>query len=114
MTINEWQSTVDNWIKSVGVKYFDELTNTVILAEEVGESSRLMARVYGQQSFKKPVPKNEVQTLIGEEISDIIFVLTCLANQMNIDLTVELQRNIRKKTTRDIDRHKSNPKLKDD
>ena len=113
MKISEWQSSVDKWINTIGVRYFDELTNTVLLSEEVGELSRLMARAYGQQSFKKEVSTESIKEQIGDEISDILFVLTCLANQMDIDLTEQLQKNLAKKTNRDIVRHQNNPKLKD-
>ena len=107
MTIDEAQKTVDEWIKTYGVRYFSELTNMAILTEEVGELARLMARKYGDQSFKKG--ENES---LGEEMADILWVLICLANQTGVDLTRALQESIDKKTIRDKDRHKQNPKLK--
>jgi len=110
-TIANWQEEVDNWIKSHGIRYFDVKTNALLLNEEVGELSRLIARVYGEQSFKNSVSISDQKEMIAEEISDIIFVITCLANQMNIDLSSELDKNIHKKTQRDHDRHHSNPKL---
>jgi len=111
MTIQLYQKTVDQWIQQHGVRYFDELTNTVLLMEETGEFARLMARMYGEQSFKKGREPEHPQQALSDEMADIIFVLTCLANQMNIDLSKALKRNIEKKTTRDHQRHKSNDKL---
>lgn len=111
MTISEWQSTVDNWIKKYGVRYFDVKTNSLLLTEEVGEFCRIVARQYGEQSFKKKLTPEEIKNKMSEELSDIIFVLTCLANQLEIDLTNELQLNIDKKTKRDKNRHRSNAKL---
>lgn len=111
MTLTEYQSTVDEWIREYGVSYFDEKTNMLLLMEEVGELSRLMARKYGQQSFKKQEDATIVDENIADEISDIFFVLTCLSNQMDIDLTTILQKNIDKKTDRDKRRHWDNPKL---
>ncbi len=108
MQINELQNTVDQWIKTVGVRYFSELTNMTILTEEVGELARLMARKYGDQSFKK----NEGENEISDELADILWVVICLANQMDIDLEEAIQKNLDKKNTRDKDRHKNNPKLK--
>ncbi|GIV39902.1 MAG: pyrophosphatase [Thermonema sp.] len=107
MTLKELQQTVDEWIKSHGVRYFNELTNTAILMEEVGELARVMARLYGEQSFKA----GEVPNL-AEEMADILFVLTCLANQTGVDLEEAMQRSLEKKTRRDKERHKNNPKLK--
>ena len=107
MTLEEAQKTVDNWIKTVGVRYFSELTNTAILMEEVGEVARIMARTYGDQSFKK----SDLAKDLGDEMADVLFVLICLANQCNIDLTDALRKNLEKKTQRDADRHKNNPKL---
>jgi NTP pyrophosphatase (non-canonical NTP hydrolase) len=107
MTLDEAQHTVDTWIKTHGVRYFSELTNTAILMEEVGELARLMARTYGDQSFKKSDEGRD----LGDEMADILFVLICLANQTGINLTGALSRNLDKKTNRDADRHKSNPKL---
>jgi NTP pyrophosphatase (non-canonical NTP hydrolase) len=108
MTLEEAQRTVDEWIKTHGVRYFSELTNTAILMEEVGELARLMARTYGDQSFKKSDEGRD----LGDEMADILFVLVCLANQTGVDLTAALDRNLKKKTDRDADRHKQNPKLK--
>lgn len=106
MTIKEAQETVDNWIKSYGVRYFNELTNMAILTEEVGELARVMARKYGEQSFKEGEKDNS-----SEEIADILWVLICIANQTGVDLTEAFKQNIEKKTKRDKNRHKENPKL---
>ncbi|MEL6388865.1 MAG: nucleotide pyrophosphohydrolase [Bacteroidota bacterium] len=111
MTINEWQAKVDTWIRSYGVRYFDEMTNTLVLTEEVGEFARLIARHYGEQSFKNANDAERAPELIREELADIFFVLTCLANQMGIDITEILERNLLKKTTRDATRHLDNTKL---
>ena len=108
MTIREAQKQVDEWIKTVGVKYFSELTNLGILMEEVGELSRIMVREYGDQSFKK-TDENKSK---ADELADILWVVLCLANQMNIDLTDALKKNMEKKNSRDAHRHKENPKLK--
>lgn len=108
MTIDEAQKQVDDWIKTVGVKYFSELTNMTILTEEVGELARIMARTYGDQSFKK----SDLNKDLGDEMADVLWVLICLANQTGINLTDALKKNIEKKTSRDKDRHKNNPKLK--
>lgn len=108
MTIKEAQKTVDKWIKEYGVRYFSELTNMACLTEEVGELARIIARTYGDQSFKKGEKPN-----LGEEMADVLWVLICLANQTGIDLTEELQKSIDKKTQRDSERHRNNPKLKD-
>jgi NTP pyrophosphatase (non-canonical NTP hydrolase) len=108
LTIREAQDKVDQWIREVGVRYFGELTNLGILMEEVGELSRLMVRVYGEQSFKS----TEKQKELADEIADVLWVLLCLANQTGVDLTAALLQNIEKKTTRDKDRHHLNPKLK--
>ena len=108
MTIEEAQATVDQWIKTTGVRYFNELTNTAILMEEVGEVARIMARKYGEQSFKNV----EEETKIGDELADVLFVLICLANQTGINLTEALQQNLEKKTKRDATRHRDNEKLK--
>lgn len=107
MTIKEAQITVDEWIKSVGVRYFNELTNTAILMEEVGELARVMARKYGEQSFKKGEEEN-----LTDEMADVFWILLCLANQTGVDLTTALKNNIEKKTKRDKDRHQNNEKLK--
>ena len=106
MTIQEAQEAVDKWIKQYGVRYFSELTNMACLTEEVGELARVIARSYGDQSFKQGEKPN-----LGEEMADILWVLLCLANQTGVNLTEELQRSFEKKTLRDRDRHKNNPKL---
>lgn len=111
MTIRELQTRTDEWIKTYGVRYFNELTNTAILAEEVGELSSLMAREYGEQSFKQGKEPADVKAKIAEELTDIIFVVSCLANQMDIDLEKELEKNFEKKTRRDQERHINNNKL---
>lgn len=108
MTIKETQETVDNWIKTTGVRYFNELTNTAILMEEVGEVARIMARKYGEQSFKK----SDEEVDLADEMADVLFVLVCLANQTGIDLTDALEKNLKKKSIRDADRHINNDKLK--
>lgn len=107
MTIQEAQQQVDHWIKTVGVRYFSELTNLGILMEEVGELSRLMVRKYGEQSFKESDKGKE----IADEMADVLWVLICLANQTGVDLTAALQKNFEKKNLRDADRHKNNDKL---
>lgn len=107
MTIKEAQTAVDDWIKQYGVRYFSELTNMAVLTEEVGELARVMARKYGDQSFKEGEKDN-----IGEEIADIFWVLCCIANQTGIDITEELKKSIDKKTRRDKERHINNLKLK--
>lgn len=111
MTIKELQEKTDAWIQTFGVRYFNEMTNTAILAEEVGELSSLMARVYGEQSFKAGQEPQDVKSKIAEELSDIIFVVSCLSNQMNIDLEEAIEKNFNKKTKRDNERHKQNKKL---
>ena len=108
MTIKEAQETVDKWITTTGVRYFNELTNTAILMEEVGEVARIMSRKYGEQSFKESDKKVD----LGDEMADVLFVLICLANQTGIDLTEALEKNLDKKTKRDSDRHQNNEKLK--
>jgi len=108
MTIKESQQIVDKWIKSVGVKYFSELTQLAQLMEEVGELARVMSRTYGDQSFKKSDEKYK----LSDELADILFVLICIANQTGVDLTEALQKNLDKKTKRDGKRHKTNLKLK--
>jgi NTP pyrophosphatase (non-canonical NTP hydrolase) len=107
MTISEAQKIVDNWIKTYGVRYYSELTNMAILTEEVGEVARIMARKYGDQSFKN----EEAQISLGDELADVLFVLICIANQTGVDLTNSLSENIKKKTLRDSERHKNNEKL---
>lgn len=109
MTIEEAQQQVDQWIKTVGVKYFSELTNMAILTEEVGELARLMARKYGDQSFKN----KEEEANLGDEMADVLWVLICLANQTGVNLTEALNKNFDKKNIRDAERHKNNSKLKD-
>ncbi|MHB1176913.1 MAG: nucleotide pyrophosphohydrolase [Daejeonella sp.] len=108
MTIDEAQKTVDKWINTTGIRYFNELTNTAILMEEVGEVARIMARKYGEQSFKKTDEGKD----LGDELADVLFVLICLANQTGVDLTDALEKNLDKKNIRDADRHKNNEKLK--
>jgi NTP pyrophosphatase (non-canonical NTP hydrolase) len=108
LTIKEAQTKVDEWVSTIGVRYFSELTNLGILVEEVGELSRIMVRKYGDQSFKN----KEENLSAGDELADILWVVLCLANQMNIDLESELMKNIEKKTIRDADRHQNNPKLR--
>jgi len=107
MTIQEAQDNVDNWIRTIGVRYFSELTNMAILTEEVGELARLMARKYGDQSTKK----DETPADLGDEMADVLWVLICMANQTGINLTEALEKNIEKKTLRDSDRHRENRKL---
>jgi NTP pyrophosphatase (non-canonical NTP hydrolase) len=109
--MSAYQQDVDLWIKENGVRYFNELTNLAILFEEAGELSRLMARKFGEQSFKKELSEAEIDAAIEDEMADIYFVLTCLCNQMNINLNKALQKNFDKKTGRDANRHKSNKKL---
>lgn len=106
MTLEEAQQIVDNWIKTYGVRYFSELTNMAVLTEEVGELARVMARRYGDQSFKPGEKDN-----LSDEMADVLWVLICLANQTGVDLTEAFRRNLEKKTNRDKDRHKNNPKL---
>lgn len=108
MTIEEAQQQVDQWIKTVGVRYFNELTNMTILTEEVGELARIMARTYGEQSFKESDKGKD----LGDEMADVLWVLLCLANQTGVDLTKALEKNFDKKNIRDKERHKDNEKLK--
>ncbi len=112
MTIKEAQQTVDHWIKTIGVRYYNELTNTAILMEEVGEVARLMSRLYGEQSFKRPEQAASAKDELGDELADVLFVLICLANQTGVDLTAAMIKNLKKKTGRDAERHASNEKLK--
>src|SRR5690349_16017045 len=107
ITIKSAQEEVDNWIKTIGVRYFSELTNTAILMEEVGELARIMARKYGDQSFKE----NEKDKNLADEMADVLWVLICLANQTGVDLTDALHKNFEKKNIRDANRHKDNDKL---
>lgn len=107
MTLQQAQQRVDDWIKSVGVRYFSELTNLAQLVEEVGELARIMSRTYGDQSFKESDRGRE----LSDELADVLFVLICIANQTGVDLTAALQRNLQKKTDRDAARHRTNEKL---
>ena len=109
MTLEEAQKQVDDWIKTYGVRYFGELTNMVILTEEVGELARVVARTYGEQSFKK----SDEQANLADEMADILWVLICMANQTGVNLTEAFEKNMQKKTERDKDRHLQNEKLKD-
>lgn len=108
LTLREAQASVDDWIKTVGVKYFSELTNLAQLVEEVGELARIISRTYGDQSFKD----SDKNSSLKDEMADILFVLICLANQTGVDLTAAFDDNLRKKTRRDSDRHRNNPKLR--
>ena len=109
MTIKQAQDEVDNWVRTVGVRYFNELTNMAILTEEVGEVARIVARRYGEQSEKE----SDKSFDLDEELADVLWVLICLANQTGVDLTEALKRNMEKKSLRDVNRHKNNPKLKE-
>ena len=108
MEISELQRRVDDWIRTVGVRYFSELTNMAVLTEEVGELARVMARKYGDQSFKAGEREN-----LSEEMADVLWVLVCLANQTGVDLTAAIEESFRKKTARDADRHRNNPKRRE-
>ncbi len=108
MTLHEYQAKVDQWVKRFGVRYFNELTNLGILMEEVGEVARLMVRLHGEQSFKNGPREKEA---LADELADVMFVLTCIANQTGVDLTATLNRNLAKKAQRDAKRHWDNPKL---
>jgi len=108
MTIEQAQKLVDTWINTTGIRYFNELTNTAILMEEVGEVARIMSRKYGEQSFKE----SDKLVDLGDEMADVLFVLICLANQTGINLTEALEKNLEKKKIRDAERHKNNEKLK--
>lgn len=109
LTIGDFQTQVDQWVRTVGVRYFSELTNLGILTEEVGEVARIMTRIYGDQSFKsdKEAPN------LADELADVLFVVCCIANQTGVDLTAAIHENLQKKTRRDKDRHANNPKLTD-
>ncbi|MDH6311414.1 NTP pyrophosphatase (non-canonical NTP hydrolase) [Parabacteroides sp. PFB2-10] len=107
VTIREAQERVDSWIKEYGVRYFNELTNMALLTEEVGELARIMARTYGEQSFKESDKNRD----LGDEMADVLWVLLCLANQTGVDLTEAFEKNLAKKTSRDNERHKNNDKL---
>lgn len=109
VTLREYQKMVDEWIRTVGVRYYSELTNMAVLMEEVGEVARIMARTYGDQSYKD----NDATPDLADEFADVLFVLTCLANQTGVDLTRAVAHNFAKKTTRDSERHANNPKLRD-
>ena len=108
MEIKEAQRLVDDWIKTVGVRYFNELTNMAMLTEEVGEVARIISRKYGEQSFKESDKKVKLE----DELADVLWVLICLANQTGVDLTAAFKKNLEKKNIRDFDRHRNNPKLK--
>ena len=108
ITIKAYQEMVDQWVQTHGVRYFSELTNLAILVEEVGEVARLMARTYGEQSYQSDAPPQD----LADELADVLFVLVCIANQTNIDLTAAIRKNLVKKTKRDKERHINNPKLK--
>jgi NTP pyrophosphatase (non-canonical NTP hydrolase) len=108
LTIRRYQQVVDDWVRTIGVRYYSELTNTAILMEEVGEVARLMARLYGEQSFKEGAAPPD----LADEFADVLFVLVCLANQTGVDLTAAIVRNLEKKTRRDRDRHQQNQKLR--
>lgn len=110
ITLKGCQEVVDEWVRTVGVRYYSELTNMAVLMEEVGEVARIMSRVYGDQSFKK----SDEQVDLADEFADVLFVLICLANQTGVDLTKAFQRNMDKKTNRDKDRHANNPKLRNE
>lgn len=110
LTLQQCQEIVDEWIRTVGVRYYTELTNTAVLMEEVGEVARIMARVYGDQSFKQ----SDKAYNLADEMADVLFVLICLANQTGVDLTEAFEKNMAKKTGRDAERHANNPKLRED
>lgn len=110
MTLDELQNTVDKWVKKYGVRYFNELTNMAVLTEEVGEVARIMARTYGEQSAKE----TDLNKSLADELADVLWVLACIANQTGVDLTQAMLDNIEKKTLRDSERHKNNPKLSTD
>ena len=112
MEIKAYQEEVDHWIKTVGVRYFSELTNMAILTEEVGEVARLISRMYGEQSFKNPISLEEQKDSLADELADVIWVAVCLANQTGIDLQAALAKNLEKKSKRDSIRHINNEKLK--
>ena len=112
MTIAEAQKDVDHWINTVGIRYYNELTNMAILTEEVGEVARIMSRLYGEQSFKRKEDAENAKENLSDEMADVLFVLICLANQTGIDLSEALVKNLKKKTIRDAFRHANNEKLK--
>lgn len=111
MTISSYQEQVDQWIQTIGVRYFNELTNMAILTEEVGEVARLMSRIYGEQSFKEPKDAVNAKARLADELADVIWVVTCLANQTGIDLSKAIKENLDKKNNRDMERHRTNEKL---
>lgn len=111
MDIKELQTQVDQWIKTIGVRYFSELTNMAVLTEEVGELARVMSRMYGEQSFKAEVTAEQQKEMLADEMADVLWVLTCLANQTGVDLTAAVKKNMVKKTKRDSQRHRQNQKL---
>jgi NTP pyrophosphatase (non-canonical NTP hydrolase) len=111
MTLKEMQEQVDSWIQQYGVRYFSELTNVALLMEEVGEFARIAARTYGEQSYKTNEEPTDAREALADEMADILFVLTCLANQMHIHLDDAIGKNLAKKTRRDRDRHQQNPRL---
>jgi NTP pyrophosphatase (non-canonical NTP hydrolase) len=112
LTLEQAQAMVDEWITTIGVRYYNELTNTAVLMEEVGEVARLMARIYGEQSFKRKEDELTAKDKLGDEMADVLFVLICLANQTGVSLTEALRKNLEKKTRRDASRHANNEKLK--
>ena len=112
MTLDQAQQTVDEWIKTIGIRYYNELTNMAILTEEVGEVARLMSRMFGEQSFKTPDLAATAKEDLADEMADVLFVLICLANQTDVNLTAALEKNLDKKTERDKIRHAQNDKLK--
>jgi len=114
MTLEQVQKTVDEWISSTGVRYFNELTNTALLMEEVGEVARILARKYGEQSFKNKEDMSSIENDLADEMADVLFVLVCLANQTGINLTDAFHKNLKKKSIRDKDRHTNNEKLNPD
>jgi NTP pyrophosphatase (non-canonical NTP hydrolase) len=114
MNLDTLQTEVDQWIRTIGIRYYSELTNTAILMEEVGEVARLMARLYGDQSFKTPELELTAREDLADEMADVLWVLVCLANQTGVNLTEAIQKNIEKKTKRDAARHAGNKKLRTD
>lgn len=112
MELKAAQQRVDQWIQTIGVRYFNELTNTAILAEEVGEVARLMSRIYGEQSFKVDIPAAAAKEALADELADVLFVLICISNQTGINLEEAFEKNLTKKTERDQQRHQDNSKLK--
>lgn len=112
ITLRDYQQLVDEWVTTIGVRYYSELTNTAILMEETGELARLMARLYGEQSFKRPEDEASAPQDMADEMADILFVLICLANQTGVDLTAAVKKNLDKKTNRDKERHQNNAKLR--